>query len=73
MIDVSKILFEICGDEDVCNPDFDLIESGLLDSLTFIELLSSLEDYGIVLYPTRIDRELFRTPKSIQKLVNDHG
>ena len=72
MIDIPKILFELCGDENVFNPDFDLIDSGILDSLMFIELFSVLEDHGIVLYPTRIDRKLLRTPKSIQKLVHTY-
>ena len=70
MIDISKLLFELCGDKNVYNPDFDLIDSGLLDSLMFIELFSELEEQGIVLYPTRINRQLLRTPRAIQKLVN---
>ena len=72
MIEVSKILFEICDDENVYNPEFDLIESGLLDSFALIELFSALEDAGIVLQPTRIDRNLLRTSAGIQKLVNDY-
>ena len=69
MIEVTKILYEICEDERVLQSDFDLVESGVLDSFTFIELFSVLEDYGITLQPTRIDRNCFRTPKDIQKLV----
>lgn len=72
MIDVTKILYEICEDENVYDLDFDLIESGLLDSLAFIELFSTLEDNGIFLQPTRIDRNLLRTPRSIQKLVDEY-
>ena len=72
MIDITKILYEICEDESVYDLDFDLIESGLLDSLAFIELFSILEDNGIFLQPTRIDRNLLRTPRSIQKLVDEY-
>lgn len=72
MIDVSKILFEICEDEKVFNPDFDLIESGLLDSLAFIELFSKLEEQGVEIQPTRINRDLLRTPKTIEQLINEH-
>ena len=72
MIDITKILYEICEDENVYDLDFDLIESGLLDSLAFIELFSVLEDNGIYLQPTRIDRNLLRTPRSIQKLVDEY-
>lgn len=72
MIDITKILYEICEDESVYDLDFDLIESGLLDSLAFIELFSTLEDNEIFLQPTRIDRNLLRTPRSIQKLVDEY-
>jgi len=72
MIDVKELLFEICEDEHVYNSDFDLIESGLLDSYAFIELFSKLEDCGIIIQPTRIDRKLLRTPKSIEKLILEH-
>ena len=73
MIDVSKILFEICDDNNVYNPNFDLIDSGLLDSYAVIELFSTLEDLGITLHPTKINRELLRTPGSIQKLVDEYS
>ena len=71
MIDVKKILYEICEDENVYNPDFDLIESGLLDSFAMIELFARLEDEGIEIQPTRIDREKLRTPRGIEELVNE--
>ena len=69
MIDIYELLYEICEDENVYNPDFDLIESGILDSYAFIELFSRLEDYGIEIQPTRIDRNMLRTPSSIIKLI----
>ncbi len=72
MIDVKKILYEICEDENVYNPDFDLIESGLLDSFAMIELFARLEDEGIEIQPTRIDREKLRTPKGIEELVEKY-
>ena len=34
MIDVPKLLYEICEDESVYKEDIDLIESGLLDEFT---------------------------------------
>ncbi|MGN1114449.1 MAG: phosphopantetheine-binding protein [Oscillospiraceae bacterium] len=71
MIDITDILYEICEDENVKDPDYDLIDSGLLDSYAMIELFSELEDYGIELYPTQIDRERLRTPRSIQELINE--
>lgn len=71
-IDIPKLLYEICEDEGVYEKDIDLIESGLLDSYAFIELFSRLDDYGIDIQPTRIDRSQLRTVKGIEKLVNDY-
>ena len=71
-IDIKKLLFEICEDEAVYEENIDLIESGLLDSYAFIELFSTLEDYGIIIQPTRIDRNLLRTVKGIEKLIEDY-
>lgn len=71
MIDVQKILYDICEDDNVFDPDYDLVENGLLDSYAFIELFSALEDEGIEIYPTQIDRERLRTPKSIEELVKE--
>ena len=71
MINVYDLLYEICEDSNVYNKDFDLIESGLLDSYAFIELFSKLEDLGITIYPTRIDRENLRTPAKIEKLISE--
>ena len=69
MIDVKKLLYEICEDKRVYEDNIDLIESGLLDSYAFIELFSRLEDKGIVLHPTRIDRSKLRTVQGIEELI----
>ena len=69
MTDISRLLFELTEDERVFDPDYDLIESGALDSLAFIELFSRLEDEGIELQPTRIDRSELRPPASIARLI----
>ena len=70
-LDIKKILFEICEDEAVYEDNIDLIESGLLDSYAYIELFSRLEDYGIFIQPTRIDRSLLRTVKGIEQLIKE--
>ena len=72
MIDVKKILYEICEDEKVYEEGIDLVDSGLLDSYAFIELFSILEDYGIIIHPTRIDRNLLRSVEGIEKLIKDN-
>ena len=41
---IYDILYEICGDNRVYNPDCELVESGLLDSYAVIELFSRLEE-----------------------------
>ena len=71
-IDVPKLLYEICEDEGVYEEGVDLIESGLLDSYAFIELFSILEDYGINIQPTRIDRSQLRTVEGIKKLIDEY-
>ena len=69
MIDVAALLYEICDDDAVFSDDIDLIDSGLLDSFAFIQLFSRLEDEGIELQPTRIDREKLRTVEGIRQLI----
>ena len=71
MIDIKKLLCEVCGDDTAGEPGVDLIESGLLDSLALIELFSRLEDEGIEHHPTRIDRDRLRTAESIEELVRE--
>ena len=72
-IDVKELLFEICEDERVYDESIDLVDSGLLDSFAFIELFSKLEDLGITIQPTRIDRNLLRSVKGIEKLIEDYS
>ena len=72
MIDINKILEEICNDKRVNDDDFDLIESGLLDSYAMIELFVTLEDNNIELYPTQIKRDDLRTPGKIKKIIKEY-
>ena len=72
MIDVKKLLFEICEDKAVYDEGVDLIESGLLDSLAVIELFEALEDAGIELQPTRIDRNCLRSAEGIERLIREY-
>ena len=73
MIDVKEILYEICNDKLVYAENVDLIESGLLDSYAIIELFTILEDKGINIYITRIDRDKLRTIKGIESLVKEYS
>lgn len=72
MIDVKELLYEICEDKKVFEDNVDLKDSGLLDSYAFIELFSRLEDQGIEIQPTRIDRNRLRTIKGIEDLIKEY-
>ena len=69
MIDVSQLLYAICEDERVFEPGIDLVESGLMDSLAMIELFSILEEEGIEIQPTRIDRQLLHSVNGIETMI----
>ena len=69
--DIKQILFELCEDEAVFEDGVDLIETGLLDSYALISLFGELEDRGVFLHMTRIDRNMLRTVSSIEQLVRE--
>lgn len=71
-IDIYELLYEICEDEGIYEKGIDLVDSGLLDSFAFIELFSRLEDYGIYIQPTRIDRNQLRTVEGIQTMIESY-
>lgn len=62
-----EILERICEDDIVRNnPDIDLFETDLMDSLGFAELLADIEDeLGILIAPSEVDRSTFNTPNRI--------
>jgi len=68
--ELKKLLYDNCDDETIFDPDVDLIDSGIMDSLVIIELLTRLEDQGIVIQLTQIDRNQLRTISGILKLIN---
>ena len=69
--EVLAILARVCGEQEILqNDEYDLFESGLLDSLALINLLDELEDrLNIVIQPSQVKRECWRTPKRIIELV----
>ena len=70
---VRTLLVQACGTQEALRPGADLLEEELLDSLAFIELLEGLEDLGIILQPTRIPKDRFRTVDSILALVREYA
>ena len=69
---IMKIIQELTGYKDLeNNKDIDLIENEIIDSLAFIELVSSLEDeFEIEIQPTQIDPNTWRKLHSIVNLIN---
>lgn len=52
------------------NVDIDLLENEILDSLAFIELMTSLEEeFNIEIQPTQVDPNTWRSVKKITELV----
>lgn len=72
MINIKELLYEICEDKRVFDEKIDLVDSGLLDSYVFIELFSRLEDMGIEIQPTRIDRSKLRSVKGIEEIIEEY-
>ena len=70
---IIQIIERLTGFKDLKNnKDIDLIENEIIDSLAFIELVSSLEDeFEIEIQPTQIDPNNWRKLHSIVNLVND--
>ena len=69
MINVKSFIEESTGTK--IKESDDLIELGILDSLTIINLLSYLEDVGLDVSITRIDKKIFRNINSLQEYVNE--
>ena len=69
--ELLNILAEGCEEEEgKTDLDLELVESGLLDSLAFAELLARLEDeLGIVIAPSEIQRTDMDTPAKILALA----
>jgi methoxymalonate biosynthesis acyl carrier protein len=59
---------------EVTSPDQDLIESGLLDSLVFVEMLLHIErEFGVDVGLTGFDIDDFRTVRKIADFVQRHN
>ena len=66
------IIENICGDEIVKeNPDINLLEEDLIDSLDYVSLLLDIQDeYVVVLSPSEFTREQMDTPNKIIETVS---
>ena len=68
---VLYLLVDLCGDEIVReNPDINLLDEELIDSLDYTELLVNIEEaFGIVMSPSEFTREQMDTPAKIIEQV----
>ncbi len=68
---IMEIIIETTGESSLeSQPDTDLFETGLLDSMGVINLIVELEDeFDIVIAPSELDREEFDTPTKIIEVV----
>lgn len=64
---VLEILYEACDDRVIyTDENVDLFETGLLDSMGFIELLITLEEaFDIEISPTEIRKDELNTPRRL--------
>ncbi|MDD5823945.1 MAG: D-alanine--poly(phosphoribitol) ligase subunit DltC [Firmicutes bacterium] len=69
---ILDIIEEICGDEIVReNPDINLVDEGLIDSLDYISMLIEFESaFGLHMSPSDLTREEMATPNRIIKVVD---
>jgi acyl carrier protein len=66
---LSRIFAGVTGD-DAPDPDADLVEGGVLDSLALVELLFAIEqELGVEIPTERLEVARFRTLGSIAELV----
>jgi acyl carrier protein len=69
-----EALFVECFHTEVPSPDTDLLETGVLDSLQFVELLSQLERrFGFQIKVDDINIDDLRTLERIARLVAASG
>lgn len=68
---VLDILANICED-DIVKEDMnvDLFETGLLDSLAFIEMMVQMEEeFNIAIAPSELDRAQVNTPQKLIEMI----
>ena len=71
---VIDIIVEISENEEIRNNlEIDLIESEIIDSLGFINLISRLEEeFDIEIQPTQVKPETWRSVSSIVELIKSY-
>ena len=69
---IREIIIKLTGVNELKeNIDIDLIENEILDSLAFIELITTLEEtFNIEIQPTQVDPNTWRSVKKISELCS---
>ena len=69
---IVDMIIRLTGYEELKNePDVDLIEEGILDSLSFMELIIELEnEFDIEIQPTQIPSDTWKSVDGIVGMVN---
>ena len=70
---IVDLIIKLTGFEELKeNLNVDLIEEDILDSLAFIELISSLEEeFDIEIQPTQVANDTWRSVENIVKMVEE--
>lgn len=70
---ILEILVELTGADELFDDEsIDLIDSGIMDSFTYGELLYALEDeFGIEIQPTQVEVDVWRSVERISELVDE--
>ena len=68
---ILDMLEELTGDEVVKeDPDINLLEEDLIDSMDYVELLLDIQDeFGVVIAPSEVTREEMDTPNKIISVI----
>jgi D-alanine--poly(phosphoribitol) ligase subunit 2 len=64
---ITYLVIEISGEDEIADdPDLDLFEEQVLDSMAAIELLVAIKDeFGVTIAPTELEREEMNTLNKI--------
>ena len=70
---IIEILVELTGADELFDDEsIDLIDSGIMDSFTYGELLYALEDeFGVEIQPTQVEVDVWRSVERIAALVDE--
>lgn len=71
---IIDIIYEISeNDEFMLNPDMDILENEIIDSLGFVELISKIEEeFNIELQPSQIPSNTWRHVTDIVSMINTY-